>query len=208
MRQRPIHLPKHRTAPARRTALRSVLLVVLAMVLMPACQRSRSTRLTSHDIMAATDTMRQSLADSRWLAGRTPDSPAMIVVANRVQNLTSDVIPIAEQWMYVARVINALPIRELARQRNVRFVITPERVAALREAGFEVQGPGALEPTHLMTATFLSARRAGRGPGAEVTNLRSDLYSMEYAIFDLSSRRIVWTDRFEFKRQAEGALID
>jgi hypothetical protein len=174
----------------------------------PACQRSRSTRLTGQDIMAATDAMRQSLADSRFLAGRSPDSPPMAIVINRVQNLTSDVIPIPEQWMYVARVINALPIQQLAKQRNIRFVISPERIEALRQAGFEVQGPGALEPTHLMSATFLSARRAGRQPGAEVTDIRSDYYFMEYAIFDLADRDIVWTDRFEFKRQAEGALID
>ena len=172
-----------------------------------ASEPQRSTRLTDSDLDQVVLRVAESLRASELLAGRTGASPRMVVVVNRVQNLTDDVIPIDEQWMLVARLQGSLPVRGLADDKNVRFVIPPERVELLRGAGYDVDGGGASEPTHVMTATFLSARRSGRG-GQRVTDVRSNYYYLEYALYGLDGRELLWTDRFEFKREAVGLVID
>ena len=182
---------------------------VAVLVMMIGCgsTQTRSTRLTTSDFDVTTQEMVASLARSDFLADRRAKSPRMIIVINRVQNLTTDVITLSEQWMFVAKVAHSLPIQEMSRHKNIVFQITPERHALLREAGFDRELTAAPSPTHVMTATFQSARRAARDSDA-MTNLRSDLYNMEYSITDLRSRDIAWTDKFEFKREAAGLLID
>lgn len=167
----------------------------------------RSTRLTAGDFDVTTNEMIASLAASDFLAGRGPDSPPINLVINKVQNLTHDSIPEPEQWMFVAKVANSMPIQDLSRRKNIRIVLTPEKVQMLRDEGFDVDSRPPLEPTHVMTATFLSARRGGRNREG-MTDARSDLYSMEYSITDLQTRQRAWEDRFEFQRQARGLLID
>ena len=181
----------------------------VAVLVIMGCGSSqiRTTRLTTSDYDVTTQRMVASLARSDFLADRRAKSPRMIIVINRVQNVTTDVIPLAEQWMFVAKVAHSLPIQEMARQKNIVFQITPERHALLREAGFDRELTAAPSPTHVMTATFLSIRRAARDSD-NMTNLRSDLYYMEYMITDLRSRDIAWTDKFEFKREAAGLLKD
>ena len=182
--------------------------LVLAMLLSGCASQSRTTRMTSADLIESTEHMAQSLAGSDLLAGRSPASPPMVITINRVQNLSSDVISLSEQWMVVARVRNAMPIQELSQKRNVLFVIPPEQQQMLREAGYDADlGKPSLQPTHVMTATFLSAARAGQN-NKGLTEVRTDLYYLEYSIFDLESRQVAWSDRFEFKRQASGIMID
>ncbi len=151
--------------------------------------------------------MRDSLAGSAFLAGRHAGSPRAVIVLNRVENLSSDVISTAEQWMLVARVRSALPIREMARQRHIVFQITPERYELLREAGFEGPLENPMPPTHVMAATIRSARRSGRVE-ADVTDRRAEYYHLEYRITEVRSRIVVWSDGFDLKRQAAGRVID
>ena len=63
----------------------------------------RSTRITQSDLDATVSEMVASLAGSDFLRNRTADSPPIVIVTNKVENLTDDVIPISEQWMLVAR---------------------------------------------------------------------------------------------------------
>jgi hypothetical protein len=119
------------------------------------------------------------------------------------------VITIAEQWMFVARVAHSLPVQELRQKKNLAMQIPPERHALLRRSGFEGELGGGADPTHVMTATFLSADRAAAvGQAENLTNRRSDFYYLEYSITDVNSREIVWSDRFEFQREAVGLVID
>lgn len=185
-------------------------LLLIAVMLLSGCASSNrvSTRMTTDDLIESTERMAQSLAASDMLQGRTPNSPQMVVTINRVQNLTSDIIPLSEQWMVIARVRNAMPIQELSQKRNIVFVIPPEQQQTLREAGYDADlGKPTLEPTHVMTATFLSAARTGQNAKG-LTRQRTDLYYLEYSVFDLNTRQVAWSDRFEFKREASGLLID
>lgn len=183
-------------------------LVGMAAAMAAGCHKPQSTRLTLGDLNALVAKMAGSLAGSDWLRERTAESPAITVVINKVENLTYDVIPPAEQWMLMARVRASLPIQTVGRQKNVFFQIAPERVAALREMGFEVDQPPAPPATHLMTATFRSSERITGSQGSEPADLREDYYYLEYRIVELASGRLVWSDAFELKRQAKGRLID
>lgn len=167
----------------------------------------QTTRLRASDFEQSTQAMVQSLGKSAFLADRTPQSEPAYIVINRVQNLTTDLIPEAEQWMLVARVQGSLPMQQLAKQKNIRFLIPPERQPMLRDAGYKEELPTGPEATHTMAATFRAAPR-------KVTNdehyvgRRQDYYLLQYSLTSIRSREIVWTDQFEFKREAKGLTID
>lgn len=133
----------------------------------------------------------------------------MVIVINKVENLTTDLIPPAQQWMLMARLRGALPIQELADRRNIVFQVEPQRWALVREAGFDGDLGTAKPPTHVMSAVYRSARREVRDPkehGAVVAV--TDLYDLRYTITNLQTRQIEWTDDFLIKRYARGLRID
>lgn len=170
----------------------------------------RTTRLQIGDLNKTVQQMAASLARSDFLADRSPSSPRAVIVINKVRNLTSDIIPEGEQWMLVARVRAALPMRGLEREKNIVFVITPDRARLLHDVGFDDVGDTrlAITPTHVMSATFRSATRTAVDVQVGFADGRTDFYFHEYAIDHIESRETVWTDRFEFKREATGLVID
>lgn len=186
-----------------------VVIVVMLVALAGCSAPPRSTRLTIGDLNEATTRMTTSLAMSDLIRDRGPDSPRMVIVINKVENLTTDLIPVAEQWMMIARLRGAMPIQELSRNKNILFQIDPRRHRLLRDAGYEEDFGPTIEPTHVMTATFRSSRREVRDPakGGHVVRV-ADLYALEYSITDLVTRQLQWTDRFEFQREAVGLRID
>lgn len=179
-----------------------------AVLLTAGCSSAQSTRLTASDFDQTIEKMVQSLAASDFLRERQPDSPQAWVVINKVENLTTDIIPVAEQWMLVARLQSSVPIKHLAQTKNVRFQITPERHEMLRQAGFTDELITPPTVTHTLAAVFMSAPRAARdGKGGQLTS-RSDFYYLEYSLLELETREVVWTDTFEIKREARGLAID
>lgn len=189
-------------------ACASAFALALSLCLTACAARPQSSRLTNADFDAATNAIAQSLRSSDWLTGRTADSPPIVIVIDRVDNRMDEVLSTAEQWMYVARVANSLPLTTMQRDRNIRFIIPPERHTTI--PGSSLENSEGLTPTHLLAATFMSSPRGGSSENASggMTNLRSDFYYMQYTITTLPSRAIVWQDTFEFQRQAQGRLID
>lgn len=176
-----------------------------APTLLPACASApggrSSTRLTADDLQVITSEMADKLRSSDFLNARTPDSPPIGIAIQRVTNLSSDMIPISEQWWLMERVRNDLPIVQLGQERNLRFIVPAEQIENLRQLGFE---PGAFEgrqPTHVMDAVFRSVTRSG-------DNARTDLYMCEYRITSLATGELAWADSFEFKRAAFGRSWD
>ncbi len=206
----------HREFPACRSnrAFRPAWLLaaacLLALLPMGGCNpESRSTRIQWADMLEVTDTMAQSLARSPFMTDRSPQSPPVVIVINKVQNLTTDIIPEREQWLLMARLRGLLSTNRLGAEKNIHFQIEPERWEMLRKAGFQDDLGGKNPATHVMTAVFRSARREARSlaDGGQVGML-SDFYYIEYSVLNLGDRHIDWTDRFEFKRQAQGLRID
>lgn len=183
-------------------------MVLLFWVTLAGCASGpagQSTRLSIDDFEAMTQAMAQSLISSDALAGRGPDSKPWVVSIDKVLNLSDDVMTVNEQWSIMAQVRGAAPIRAFWDEKAVRFVLPPERVAELRDspdATDFADGFGAeRRVTHTMTATFRSVTRAQ-------AKKRSDLYYCQFDLLDLATGEPVWSDRFEFKRQARGHVWD
>jgi hypothetical protein len=183
--------------------------MAMAMWLLGCATPPPTTRLTIGDYDAAIAKMTQSLAASDFLAGRGPHTEPAVIVIDRVLNLTTDIIPPAEQWMMIARLRGALPIMELERNKAITFQITPEKYQLLRDAGFEGDFRAARPATHVMSAVFRSMRREVRDPREEGHIVAvTDFYQLEYTIVNVVTREIAWSDSFEFQRQAVGLRID
>jgi hypothetical protein len=191
-----------------RTARPALMAAVLLCVVLTGCQTTRSTRLTIGDLNHVVAEMEAKLLASDFVQDRGPDSPRAIIVINKVQNLTDDVISPGEQWMMMARVRAKLAGSQLRRIKNITFQIAPERFELLRQSGFDGDLGPTDPPTHAMTAAFRSATRTVVDPKTGFANRREDYFYIEYAIQDLQTRDIVWTDKVEFKREAKGLVID
>lgn len=183
--------------------------LVTGSVLFGGCAKKvKSTRITGNDFYVTMDKMVDSLAKSDVIGQRNTESPEMILMINKVTNLTSDIISPAEQWMLVARVRDTL-VNRFAAEKNIRMVITPEKHDLLRKAGYTGDlGGGQLKATHVMSAQFMSARRGGVQGQDNVTDIRADYYYLAYEIVNIESQEVIWSDRFEFKREAVGQLVD
>jgi len=198
-----------RTKDATRIRWRASLLT-LTMLVLTACATGESTRLRAEDMEDATQEMAQSLATSSFLVERTPESPPVYLVINKVENLTSDLIPPAEQWMLMARLESSLPIINLGKRKNVRFLLPPEQYDTLKRAGYT----GVLDPkpptaTHVMSAVFRDSSRLVRDKESDsLVNRRANYYLMQYTIHNVQTRQIEWTGQFEFKREAKGLAVD
>ena len=188
-------------------AARSAAVAVAAVALGACASPGASTRLTLGDVEGLTASIGADLAASDVLAGRTPDSPKMVVAMDRAENLSSDIIPVSELWWLVERVRAALDGSALARERAVVFVIPAERAASIRaraeREGDELGAAFAEDrrPTHAMRATIRSVTRSG---GAD----RTDLYAADYGLTDLATGETVWSASYLLKRTASGRAWD
>lgn len=185
-----------RTVPA--------LLLACVVLALGACAQPQSTRMTGEDFIAMSEEMSQSLMRADALARRGPDSERWVISIERVRNLSSDIMTRAEQWAIIARLRGTLPLQELERDKNIVFVLPPERVRELRASDEHIElderfGAQRPEPTHTMSATFRSITRAQE-------RSRVDVYFCEFEIIDLRTGEPIWTDRFEYQRRARGRL--
>lgn len=169
-----------------------------------AARLDSSTRLSVGDLRAIASQTTAALAASEWLSGRDGATPPVVIAVQRVENLSSDVIPEGEQW-YLVRKVAAAVTRELGPSRSVTMVLPAERVAQARAEGDEDAARlGAdREPTHVMTATFRSATRS-RSALTLGGAARKDAYFIEYSVVELATGAIAWTGAVEFERTAAG----
>lgn len=166
------------------------------------CAAKQTTRIRVVDLEETTTVIADKLRASDFLAERSPASPQMVIAIQKVENLTTDLLPESDRWWMMQRVRASQPILALSRDRNIRFVIPAEHLREGMDRGnFDADFAANRSPTHEMTATFLSATRsAGKD--------RTDAYMCEYRVTDLSSGSLVWTEVFEFKRAAFGKGYD
>ena len=162
----------------------------------------RTTRMTLQDYTEISGEMAAKLGNSQFLAERTTSSPRMVIAIRKIENLSSDMIPAGAQWYMQTRVVESVPMTEWSRDKNIAFTIPADRLREARRYG-EVNEAFATQrkPTHVMTAIIRSITRTADKD-------RTDLYYCEYQITDLASGGIVWADKVEFKRLAEGIAWD
>ena len=163
--------------------------------------KPNTTFLNSVDLVEMTDRMAESFAGDAAMSARSSQSPPWVVSIDRMHNLTNQIFPEREKWLYIARLRAQLQQSEIARQRNIIWVIPPERwpmvEKELGEAPLELRR----RPTHELTAEFGAlTNTSGKG--------RSDAYLCEYQLVDIDSRVMVWSDSWEVKRAASGKTYD
>ncbi|MBK7404237.1 MAG: hypothetical protein IPJ41_06285 [Phycisphaerales bacterium] len=191
--------------------LNSALAACLAGVLAgcAATRPQRSTRLADSDLTQAVLSMRQQLADSRFLQERDDASPEARLVLRRVENLSSDRIPIAEQWSLASRVISDPGMQALLRSKRVVVQLPPEKVALLERGGMEFPDLSPEhEPTNLLEAQIASGTRAGSLAGGRDADIRKDYYLLTFVLEDLQGREVLWQGTAELAREAQGSLVD
>ena len=185
----------------RRHAGWTAIAIFLISAIVACSSPPRSTLLSTDDLQVMTAEMAADLQMGLF-ADRGPDSPPMRIAIHKVENLTSDIIPENQRWAIMARVRDAQPIIVLGRERNVRFVIPAEYLRDSRQqADSEPEFAAGRKPTHTMTATFRSVTRT-------TGKHRTDLYSCEFRMTELSSGEIVWVGMFDFKKAAVGKAYD
>ncbi|MBX3382916.1 MAG: hypothetical protein KF864_05345 [Phycisphaeraceae bacterium] len=200
-------MPTHiRHTPRTRLMLAAMALLAVAPAALTATgcapPPKRSTRLTADDLAFTAGELAARLGASGVLRDRGADEPPMVIAINRVENLTTDIIPAGEQWYVMARVRDAQPIRDLRERHNVSFVIPQEQLRRAREVGTLPENfADARNPTHEMSATFRSARRVA---GLD----RTDGYLCDLRLTSLATGEVVFTDTVEFKRAAFGRAYD
>jgi hypothetical protein len=163
--------------------------------------KSRTTFLNSADLVSMTDRMAASFAADPVIGDRTSQSPPWVISLARAQNFTNQIIPDREKWLYMARLRAQLQQSEITRQRNIIWVIPPERWPMVQEELGVAPPELRRTPTHEMTAEFGAlTNTSGKG--------RSDAYLCEYQLVDLHDGAIVWSDSWEVKRATSGKTYD
>lgn len=162
----------------------------------------RTTRLAADDFADVANAVAAQLTASAALADRRPENPVWIVAIDRVENLSSDVIPVSEQWWLMAKLRASLPMRTLSQAKAVRFVIPAEHLKEVRARDPELaEAAPERAPTHRMGAVFRSVTRMGE-------NGRTDLYRVDFDLVNLSDGELEWSGSYEFKRLAFGRSWD
>jgi hypothetical protein len=189
--------------PARAPRLHACLCVCGLLLLLTGCggPTANTTFLNSVDLVAMTDHMAESFAADDVMGKRTPRDSPWVVSIDRVHNLTNQIIPEREKWLYVARLRAQLQQSDIARQRNIIWVIPPERWPMVQQELGDAPPELRRRPTHELTAEFGSlTNTSGKG--------RTDAYLCEYQLVDMNSAQIVWSDKWEVKRSISGKTYD
>jgi hypothetical protein len=190
--------------------LATVLVLAITLAATAGCETTpkygRSTRMTVDDLNTISAAMTQSLAQSDAIMNRTPTSPLWLISIDRVTNLSSDLMSESERWYVIQKIRSSLPIRAFSKQKNIRFLISAERLNAIRnDPNLDLNPtetrPANRKPTHQMTATFRSITRAQ-------AIQRTELYYCEFELFNFQESTPVWIDKFEYKRGASGHIWD
>jgi len=178
----------------------------LSLLLLPSACASgppvaRTTFLDSVDLVEMTDRMAQSFSMDEDIASRGLQSERWVVSMNRIENHTNQIIPEREKWLYVARLRALLDQSTLSRERNLTWIIPPERWDLLRDELGPAPEVLRLPPTHQLSGEFTAlTNTSGQG--------RSDLYLAEYHLLSLDDGRTIWSDHWEVKRSISGTSYD
>jgi hypothetical protein len=206
----------NRESQFRREALRSrpiassmllCLLPTAYCLLLSGCanavQAGTNTALDGIDLVEMTDRMAQSIAGDPDVRAAIAKEGAMRVVCQPVENeMTAEVLPRGQAEAFVARVRTLL-----SKQAKNDFVWIMNREAFYHLRERELEGvdlgpsPDAVQPQYALTARFNSLTK-------ESAKGRSSYYLCTYQLTNLDDRTVLWTDKYEVKKQAVRGFLD
>lgn len=181
-------------------------MIALSCVMLAGCGGSpkvKTTFLNSVDLVDMTDRMAESFASKGRVADRSASDEPWVISMYRMVNHTNEIIPDGEKWLYLARLRARLAQSNIAHDRNLVWIIPPERWPMVaRELNVNEEPYGLrMQPTHLLTAEFSAlTNTSGRG--------RSDAYFCSYQLMDLGTGTIAWEDKWEVKKAVTGRTYD
>lgn len=187
------------------------LCVALATVSLSGCSgnKPKSSILRAADMEMSCDEIRQQLSASTFIAGRTPDSPDIILIPGTMENRSYERLSKLDRYGATVRMLNDPAMRELFTNTNIRIVEPPNDAGIYRALGLASDEPTRdLSPTHVLQASFSSAQRQAAGTEKDTSDLRKDLFLIQFEVVDLKSREKIWSGSSEFARVAYGELID
>ncbi len=161
----------------------------------------RTTFLNSVDLVDMTDRMAQSFAGDEVIGQRTSQSSPWVVSIDRIHNYTNQIIPERQKWLYITRLRGQLAQSDLARQRNIIWIVPPDQWARLQDELGDQPPELRMKPTHTLTGQFDAlTNTSGKG--------RSDTYLCSYFLVDLRTGAEVWHGSWEVKRAVSGKTYD
>ncbi len=154
----------------------------------------RTTRMQVADMLETTDVMSNSLKTSLFFAECQTSEEPIRLSYQKAENLSSDMFRPSEQWIFVERVIDSVPLQELKNSYNITTVRAADKMKASEMHAER-------NVTHLMTAKVTSITR-------DAYKDRTDAYKCQYEIMNLQTGETVWSDSYEIKRMASGLSWD
>ncbi len=182
--------------------------------------RARTSTYTAADMDIAVVEIRDKLASSPFMSTRSSDSPSLVFQPNRMENLSNERISRVDQWAVVSRVLLDPSMLEMLGSKNITVTLPPvgERITnSYLSAGTDADSGANLTfapqsnllPTHMVDARFSSITRASsEDEDGGLADVRKDLFLMDFTIFMVRTREIVWAGSVEFARVAEGLLAN
>ena len=170
----------------------------------------RTSTSDSRAILSAADQVRQSLASSEYLKGRTPQSPEIQLLCDRLENFSSDRLSVTDRLAAVWALVSDDGMLELLRERNVKVYFAPRSDDALGA----VIGPNwrnwssPQEPTHVLSARFFSMVRDSSSTPGQLADARTDDFTVSFAIVDNASGAQAWSGQARYRRTSKGLQID
>ena len=161
-------------------------------------------------MLGASASIADQLARSSFLAGRTGTSPAVRLGLGELVNASNERLSDLDRRAMVTGVLLEPRTLELLGSKNVSVVLPPASASELERYGVAGAGGAASESaaTHAVSAEFGSLTRAGAKGRFRPADARKDVFLVDLAITELSTRSAVWAGRAEFARAARGLLVD
>ncbi len=167
----------------------------------------QDTMLTAQDLVTMTDDMAAKIAADPEVARITLTKP-MIIVMQRVENQTMEIMPHPQAEIYLARVRALLSEKQQLRNQFT-FVLNKNTYLQLKDAegaqGINLgQDQDRLVPEYALKAVFYSDTK-------ENDKSRSDYYLCTYQltkIGDTDAGHIIWEGKYETKKAVMKGFLD
>src|SRR2546430_14375959 len=167
-----------------------------------AVEKGRNTALDSIDLLQMTDDMAMKLQADPSVQDEIRKHGALKIVVEPVKNeMTAEVLPRGPAEAFTGRVRSLL-----SKHAPDQFVWVMNRDAFYRMRAKELDfdlgpSPDAINPEYALTAKFSSLTNEDR-------KRRSAYYLCVYELTDLSHRNVLWTDKYEVKKNVVKEFLD
>lgn len=169
--------------------------------------RNQTTRLTADDVLVATDSIRETLASSRFLEGRDSNSPRWKLMLIPAENKSAERLSSVERLQLMTLVGIDAPVLELLASKNVDVCIADDTRESAQRLRVDLAALPRDAATHFMLADVRSITRQG-GDGTGPSDVRTDLMSVQYRIVQAGSSAALWASQMQIKRAARGTVAD